>query len=624
MMRDGVYEVLVFPETHIPVERTSELLNDWDATRYKAVAAPARPSKVSKDAGGIAMGVQKHCWARSLREMASDASQQQGLRMQQPTKVPGCIDFHDFVAMKVVIKSTTLLIIGVYLDNGIGVTGTNRHKLAHIGTLAASTPCPWLAVGDWNCTPRELEDAGWLEQVKGTVLTPANTSYTCTAGQKRMLDYVVASESALHIVESVKADFDPVLNSGRSHFGIEVTVRGGAKEAEVRELNIPRKFTQAPLPKKKPQEQSKRARKAKSSRPIEAGAAEPPNTAPKKGRPLRLSPPPQLGAKDADEEADENEEGDDCGDHPSLVQEGEHEMTSGERSVEEWTADTLKELWLEEFGKAGKRPARSWAKPSKEVAESKGYQLAPERATEVGASFGRWITAVEEYHIKKLGIPETESKAFRGRAKACRLICRKVKRHKCEKGSTDPGAHWWLSVAFVLQELASDKAQSESRIRLQLVNRTRALAIAVPVSSVLHLTEAARSKWRRALERVGDTNEEDLQALAAKADSNATMASKVAAEAKLKSFRSWILEQDKDAPGKLHRMVKEKPAVVNEVRQDGLNSSDPKDYIDAKRHYWFAKWASRPGKQEKVKELYNVAKERAVEKKSLPRCSHRY
>ena len=32
---------------------------------------------------------------------------------------------------------------------------------------------PWIIGGDFNMTPSELEDSGWLETVKGVVVAPA-------------------------------------------------------------------------------------------------------------------------------------------------------------------------------------------------------------------------------------------------------------------------------------------------------------------------------------------------------------------------------------------------------------------------------------------------------------------
>ena len=66
---------------------------------------------------------------------------------------------------------------------------------------------------------------------------------------------------------------------------------------------------------------------------------------------------------------------------------------------------------------------------------------------------------------------------------------------------------------------------------------------------------------------------------------NVGRAQRSATEAKLHSFKAWVQEQDKIAPGKLHKVVKEKQAVVNEVRHENNNSAEPKEYIDAKRDF---------------------------------------
>jgi len=55
--------------------------------------------------------------------------------------------------------------------------------------MIATLRGPWILGGDWQCTPDELREAGWLKIVKGVIYAP--TAPTCG---DRILDYFVVSE----------------------------------------------------------------------------------------------------------------------------------------------------------------------------------------------------------------------------------------------------------------------------------------------------------------------------------------------------------------------------------------------------------------------------------------------
>eukprot|EP00959_Pyramimonas_sp_CCMP1952_P087520 1831279-Pyramimonas_sp.AAC.1 len=59
------------------------------------------------------------------------------------------------VAMQLRAQGQSLLIVGVYMTSSIGPKA-NAPKLANAGTLVSTVQGPWLAIGDWNMTPKEL------------------------------------------------------------------------------------------------------------------------------------------------------------------------------------------------------------------------------------------------------------------------------------------------------------------------------------------------------------------------------------------------------------------------------------------------------------------------------------
>ncbi|CAK0874185.1 unnamed protein product, partial [Prorocentrum cordatum] len=107
----------------------------------------------------------------------------------------------------------------------------NAAKLANVGTLVSTIQGPWLAIGDWNMTPKELASTGWLAMVNGAIITPTNTEYTCALGSGRMLDYMVASQHAVLWVESLLADFQAVEEAGKAHYGLELQLNFDASRA---------------------------------------------------------------------------------------------------------------------------------------------------------------------------------------------------------------------------------------------------------------------------------------------------------------------------------------------------------------------------------------------------------
>eukprot|EP00959_Pyramimonas_sp_CCMP1952_P176535 3689575-Pyramimonas_sp.AAC.1 len=56
--------------------------------------------------------------------------------------------------------------------------------------------------------------------MQGNSSAAASVDYTCTGGQGTLIDYVVASASALEYLERAHADADMVGEGGQAHYGI--------------------------------------------------------------------------------------------------------------------------------------------------------------------------------------------------------------------------------------------------------------------------------------------------------------------------------------------------------------------------------------------------------------------
>ena len=86
----------------------------------------------------------------------------------------------------------------LYCKDGEGFGCLNSPLL---GGVAAAMEClkgPWIIGIDFNMTPAELEESGWLEKVGGIVLAPA-----LLEPDDRVIDYFVVAERLWPLVHPV-------------------------------------------------------------------------------------------------------------------------------------------------------------------------------------------------------------------------------------------------------------------------------------------------------------------------------------------------------------------------------------------------------------------------------------
>ena len=97
-------------------------------------------------------------------------------------------------------RGIDFVFIAVYMEDGVGPQG-NMHRLQQLANFVSSLKVPWIILGDWNMEPETLEGIGWLSLIKGKVATPAGTTFTCTSGSGRLLDYAVVKANCRELVE---------------------------------------------------------------------------------------------------------------------------------------------------------------------------------------------------------------------------------------------------------------------------------------------------------------------------------------------------------------------------------------------------------------------------------------
>ena len=98
---------------------------------------------------------------------------------------------HDWAAMEIQLRKTSLIILVAYLTNSIGVSGDHVVKMRQIADVARPLKQPLAMVADWNMTPAKLEDSGFFSRFlpfRKPIPVAPDAIFTCTCGVGRMLD----------------------------------------------------------------------------------------------------------------------------------------------------------------------------------------------------------------------------------------------------------------------------------------------------------------------------------------------------------------------------------------------------------------------------------------------------
>ena len=118
-----------------------EVRTSSNAQPTTPMTAPARPSSKTLDAGGLSMALRRHFCTSTFRHLAARPEQAAGLDQKSQPFTPGLIHSYVFAVMQWWLKGVTIILIGVYLSNAMGLI--------------------------WSV---------WLALDKGTVIEPDNTT----------------------------------------------------------------------------------------------------------------------------------------------------------------------------------------------------------------------------------------------------------------------------------------------------------------------------------------------------------------------------------------------------------------------------------------------------------------
>ena len=562
-------DIFIFQETHKASDESHDLLASCKGQGYKAVLTPARKSDKSEKAGGVIMGTQEATipCSRSLRHLAKYEDQAVGQRRSQGF-AKGPIDFHDMVVQQICSASgTSLTVVGIYLDASIGLVGQNLVKLHTLAKLLSMVRGPWIVIGDWNATPQELAQIGWLQINGGKILTASNRSYTCTLGQGRMIDYAVISGSAEYLIKEVKAD-----DTGpwKAHYGISVIIDLSAEATQCRMLVLPRPHRHPQAAKKEPDPNSKRSRlrreaadtrRAQSDK--EPAQIEPGPREGRQQRVIKFTCPPSLAGLDSDLELEPSSDEDETVQLEPAANSEEQEPEISCR----FKGGSAEQLW-ETCYEDTPEYLPIWAKPSRCIEESIAFRLGPRDAVGLGVRYGRWVTAVEKYFNIQYDIPIEDRRQYEGRGLGVKTRIGHV-RPKVSFQYSDTAVTWWSTVAAWAQELEHSVqhgfVERATEVRKRLVDA----AGNIPISSHMPLPPRPRDKWTRSLRSAGEWSGQYLAEASAKLQTMADRGARSLGRTNQLNFDEWLEKAHKNTPGMLHRLIKDRTAEVSEVHEQG-------------------------------------------------------
>ena len=86
-----------------------------------------------------------------------------------------------------------LVLVTAYFIDSIGPVGENWDLLMKIAEFVHGLDMVWVIGADWNCSPKDLVDSGWLELVGGCIVAAPDSVGTCKtrSGWHSNLDYFV-------------------------------------------------------------------------------------------------------------------------------------------------------------------------------------------------------------------------------------------------------------------------------------------------------------------------------------------------------------------------------------------------------------------------------------------------
>ena len=85
-----------------------------------------------------------------------------------------------------------IMLITVYMDDGIGMERQNLARAEQISVFVKALKCQWIIVGDWNFEADTLLQMEWPRFLGGELLFPV-ADFTCSSGRGRVIDFGIVA-----------------------------------------------------------------------------------------------------------------------------------------------------------------------------------------------------------------------------------------------------------------------------------------------------------------------------------------------------------------------------------------------------------------------------------------------
>ena len=76
-----------------------------------------------------------------------------------------------------------------------------KELMADLARVTAGGAKPFVAGADWNCTPQQMEDSGWLSSLKAAAVVTGSVT-----GSTREIDFYIVSMCLLSAVRGIEAN----------------------------------------------------------------------------------------------------------------------------------------------------------------------------------------------------------------------------------------------------------------------------------------------------------------------------------------------------------------------------------------------------------------------------------
>ncbi|CAK0896370.1 unnamed protein product, partial [Prorocentrum cordatum] len=566
-------DILGLLETH-QSERTSDaVLAEFDASAWKAVISPSRADGTAQKAGGVVLGARRHLQCSSLDHLARYRYQTKGQlrhRKPEPHFVAGPIDFWDFQALTIQMQHGQLTVLIVYLTTSIGVAGQNLIKLQNLGAVIKSLTGDWIAIGDWNVVPTELEESGWVNYVDGRICKPSNVSFTQFTGG-RMLDYAVIGGPGHHVPAKLFAD---TMGDHKSHMGLVAQYTSQSAPAWALILPTPFSFAHPPAEQKAADPNSKRSRAKREAEqrrlermqdnPLEALNPEVTEAAsqqqPVDGPPLpaHMCEPPPRGGRAVPADLPSRAPGGpaiwrsaEAGAAPSAAeaQDMDHgELQSHDRllgfpmtppcpTVARRTAAEKDELWAQVCHRQVQYDA-----PPDYIRDSQAYQSSSEAADDLGKQYAKWITHVEYFYTDIMNAMARTNDAL------------------SEAG-----------------ENAADIIYTHAH--------------AMPDDNLVPIDNATKLKWQHGLSAVREWSTDQAATMAYALGILADRFQRAEVRQGLQAFQEWVIQCTAKRPSKVLKWNTDSAGPIMEYGVGPTASTDLFSIMEGKRGAWSQRWS---------------------------------